>query len=1235
MKRETMCSSSRQGSPSAGSAERRLATAGWLSLVLLAHLVCASLAAAQGDHPTRLLEPGEVNPGARLVAQVGHSKEIDLVAMSVDNRFVLSASEDGIRLWEAETGTELQHLPRLGALSLALSPDCNDVALGWEQGVNIWRLTDGSPKKSFSTAGPVVSVAFSPDGSQVLMATDDEARLCDVESGAIVRRFEGHLDLVLVAAFSADAKLIVTGSEDNTVRLWDVASGTEIMRFDESSHDVNSVAISNDGRYVLGGCLDGTARVWDALTGAMRSLGDPFPVEMVPWEDIGVAFSNDGRSVLSSCWEGTIIWDPATGVTIRRIESLQSPVVVSNDGNFLFGRTKGGMSDGISSRLIEFETGRVVRRFDGYGDPVIGISWSPDDRTLLTTHRSSGAVLWDFESGSPRLLATLQTNGTMLGAVFSPDGSKVLVAEMARGANSVPVRLMDARTGVELCRISPGSTPGVQGIHFRPVVDRNGSGVSFSPDGRFIAISIWGGAAVWDTSTGSVRLLPAQSEAGLVAVSPDGRRVLTNNAPEWFVRLWDTESGKEIRNYGAHVGTVSGLAFSPDGRNFATMNRLAPNSRNGLSASRHLAPRLWDVDTGTEVLQFQLDSKARPLSFRSVEFSADGRSIVARGMRVSVWDLLTGQLVRSGSLNSLPPGYQPGQPLPLEPTGVRLDEVPASNEQLGAYPEGNFTVLRDMTTRREMCRLIAFTDGSWAVIAPDSRYDASSLDGIRGLHWIAPDEPFKPLPIEIFMRQYYEPGLLPRLLSGEVLPPVPDLLSLDRAQPSVRIADITPSSVTPDAVDVRVEVTAAPRAATQGETTGGASPGVHDLRLFRDGRLVGCEPQTDGPVTLDADGKATVIFRDVGLPRLKQTAEVAFSAYAFNGDRVKSATDRRAHRLQPSPDKRKGRAYVVSIGVNTYDDPSLNLRYAVNDAVQLSSVVSDALRRTGAYESVVAVPLISDGLRRSVATKADIRNTLSLLAGVPIAPGAAKRIPNANRIRPAQPDDLVVITFAGHGYSDGRGNFYMAPSDVGRNARAQIASMGDGQPDALGRCISSDELSQWLRDVDAGDMVMVIDACQSASFTGPGFKPGPMGSRGLGQLAFDKRMKILATTQSDNVALEVAKLEHGLATYVLVSEGLEAAEADFKPKDAAIFLGEWLGYAVERVPGLQAEIESGKIRAFGKIQPRVVVRDAARQSDRDITHEAPTRSVQRPVLFDFSRLDRDVLLTQTNSPPAP
>ena len=55
-----------------------------------------------------------------------------------------------------------------------------------------------------------------------------------------------------------------------------------------------------------------------------------------------------------------------------------------------------------------------------------------------------------------------------------------------------------------------------------------------------------------------------------------------------------------------------------------------------------------------------------------------------------------------------------------------------------------------------------------------------------------------------------------------------------------------------------------------------------------------------------------------------------------------------------------------------------------------------------------------------------------------------------------------------------------------------------------------------LRDVDAGDLVLIVDACHSAAaIEGTDFKPGPMGSRGLGQLSYDKGMRILTATQAD------------------------------------------------------------------------------------------------------------------------
>ena len=66
---------------------------------------------------------------------------------------------------------------------------------------------------------------------------------------------------------------------------------------------------------------------------------------------------------------------------------------------------------------------------------------------------------------------------------------------------------------------------------------------------------------------------------------------------------------------------------------------------------------------------------------------------------------------------------------------------------------------------------------------PDGRFDSNNLAEIKGLHWIMPDNPLPPLPIEIYMRDYYEPKLLPRLLSGkkDEFKAVRPLQSLNRA----------------------------------------------------------------------------------------------------------------------------------------------------------------------------------------------------------------------------------------------------------------------------------------------------------------------------------------------------------------------------------------------------------------------------------------------------------------------
>jgi Caspase domain len=258
------------------------------------------------------------------------------------------------------------------------------------------------------------------------------------------------------------------------------------------------------------------------------------------------------------------------------------------------------------------------------------------------------------------------------------------------------------------------------------------------------------------------------------------------------------------------------------------------------------------------------------------------------------------------------------------------------------------------------------------------------------------------------------------------------------------------------------------------------------------------------------------------------------------------------------------------------------------------------------------------------ATKENIADVLALLGG---HEGPRDRLRRAlgpdgsivDQLRRATPDDLVIIGFSGHGWANPQGRFYLLPSNSGTEAPSEK----DGADNAaiLSKFISSEELSQWLKDVDAGELAMIIDACHSAaSVDQPGFKPGPMGDRGLGQLAYDKGMRILAATQADNVALESEKLGQGLLTYALIDEGLKDHKAAPDGK-GPITIGAWLRYAEQRVPHLYDDIRANRIPAA-----KVV---AANDASRSITKEPIVdpafrdqiaKHAQTPQLFDFYKL---------------
>ena len=83
---------------------------------------------------------------------------------------------------------------------------------------------------------------------------------------------------------------------------------------------------------------------------------------------------------------------------------------------------------------------------------------------------------------------------------------------------------------------------------------------------------------------------------------------------------------------------------------------------------------------------------------------------------------------------------------------------------------------------------------------------------------------------------------------------------------------------------------------------------------------------------LDKAGKQIIRFENIRMPRGADLKQVEFSAYAFNEDRVKSKTDKKEFDIPEDLTHRKGRAFIVAVGVNAYQNTDWNLRFAADDA---------------------------------------------------------------------------------------------------------------------------------------------------------------------------------------------------------------------------------------------------------------------------------------------------------------
>src|SRR5262249_27323515 len=143
-------------------------------------------------------------------------------------------------------------------------------------------------------------------------------------------------------------------------------------------------------------------------------------------------------------------------------------------------------------------------------------------------------------------------------------------------------------------------------------------------------------------------------------------------------------------------------------------------------------------------------------------------------------------------------------------------------------------------------------------------------------------------------------------------------------------------------------------------------------------------------------------------------------------DRVKSVTSFKDYELAAPLASVPKRVYLITIGVNAYESPVKDLTYAAKDARRLNEALFTSLEQTGNYAEIIRVSLLSDrqgsSLTDKTATRANIRAVFNLLAGKPVSPEIFRSCPEAAKLqgKPARPEDVVILSFSGHGEIDGR-----------------------------------------------------------------------------------------------------------------------------------------------------------------------------------------------------------------------
>ena len=270
------------------------------------------------------------------------------------------------------------------------SPDGERFVTAHEDGVRIWDAATGTEQFFLEGHEDTVSdAAWSPAGDRIVTASwDNSAILWDANNGQAIRTLPGTFWGIKFGTWSPSGdRFILRGYERASV--YEAATGEEVLTLSLPELWVNFIRYSPDGsRIITSQQEDATARLWDAETGELYAMLSGLT------QALGNSWSPSGEYAAVVGTDGGVrIWDTVTGVELQRFPFFGSRLALwSPEEDYIY------VAGEESNEIRIYQLSAALSGISGMRGVVGGAGWSPDGQQISRAYPDGRVVIYNAET---------------------------------------------------------------------------------------------------------------------------------------------------------------------------------------------------------------------------------------------------------------------------------------------------------------------------------------------------------------------------------------------------------------------------------------------------------------------------------------------------------------------------------------------------------------------------------------------------------------------------------------------------------------------------------------------------------------------------------------------------------------------------------------------------------------------------------------------------------------------